>query len=163
MSDIVVSDPVRRQRYRFFPDGADLLVDVETDPGGGVPEHLHPTQTEWWEVMTGEVTFVIDGRSQAAVPGDRIRADAGVCHSFVNDGATTALLKVRVSPADDLQAFLVEAARLARAGAFDASGKPSSPRAAVVLLRLAVRHRRVIQITAPTPMRVLNFAMRALP
>ncbi len=161
MSDIVV-DPVRRQRYRFSRDGADLLAEVETDPGGDLPEHLHPTQTEDWEIITGEVTFFIDGLPQAARPGDRIRADAGVRHAFVNDGAQTALLKVRVTPADNLQTFLVEAARLARDGAFDAKGKPSSPRAAITLIGLVVRHRKDIQITTPAAMRIFNIAIRAL-
>ncbi len=161
MSDIVV-DPVRRQRYRFSRDGGDLLAKVETDPGGDVPEHLHPAQSEDWEVITGDVTFFIDGRPQAARPGDRIRADAGVRHAFVNDGAQTALLKVRVTPANDLQTFLVEAARLARAGAFDTKGKPSSLRAAIALIGLVVRHRKDIQIMTPAPMRVFNIAMRAL-
>jgi quercetin dioxygenase-like cupin family protein len=161
MSDIIV-DPVRRQRYRFFRDGADLLAEVETDPGVDVPEHIHPTQTEDWEVITGEVTFFIDGRPQAARPGDRIRADPGVRHAFVNDGVQTAILKVRVTPADDLQTFLVEAARLARDGAFDAKGKPSSPRAAFALIGLAVRHRKDIQITTPAPMRIFNIAGRVL-
>lgn len=161
VSDIV-SDPVRRQRYRFSRDRLDLLAEVETDPGGDVPEHLHPTQTEFWEVVTGEVTFFIDGKPRPARPGDRVRADAGVRHAFVNDGAQTALLKVRVSPGDDLQRFLVEAARLARAGAFDAKGKPASLRAAIALMRLVVRHRRDIQITTPVPLRLFNTAMRAL-
>lgn len=162
MSDIIV-DPVRRQRYRFTRDGNDLLAEVETDPGGDVPEHIHPTQTEFWEVITGAVTFFIAGRPQAARPGDRIQADPGVRHAFVNDGPQTALLTVRVTPADDLQAFLVEAARLARAGAFDAKGKPSSPRAALALIALAVRHRKDIQITTPAPFRIFNIAIRALP
>lgn len=163
VSDTVVVDPVRRQRYRFSRDGDDLLAEVETAPGGDVPEHVHPMQTEYWEVITGAVTFYIDGQPRPGRPGDRIRADAGIRHAFVNDGPDTALLKVRVSPANDLQTFLVEAARLARAGAFDAKGKPSSPRAAMALIALAVRHRRDIQITTPAPLRLLNVAMRALP
>lgn len=163
MSDNTVADPVRRQRYRFAREGEDLLAEVEVDPGGDVPEHLHPTQTESWEVVAGEVTFYVNGRPQAARPGDRVRAEPGVRHAFVNDGSQTAHLRVRVSPADDLQAFLIEAARLARAGLFDATGRPSSPRAAIALLRLAVRHRKDTQITSPAPMRAFNLALRALP
>lgn len=162
MSDMVV-DPVRRQRYRFSRDGDNLVAEVETAPGGDVPEHLHPAQTEWWEVLEGEVTFIIDGRPQRASVGDRIRADAGVRHAFVNDGATPALLRVRVSPAGELQAFLTEAARLATAGKFNALGIPSSPASALTLLRLVVRYRRDIQITSPPPARLLNVALRTLP
>lgn len=164
MSDIAeVIDPVRRQRYRFDRDGDDLVAEVWTDVGGDVPEHAHPRQIEWWEVVTGEVTFLIDGERRPAAPGDHIRADAGVRHAFVNDGSRPALLRVRVSPAGDLEAFLHEAARLARTGAFDARGRPSSPRAALNLLALATRHRRDIVITAPPAARLFSAALQALP
>lgn len=162
MSDIVV-DPVRRQRYRFSRDGDDLLAEVETDPGGDVPEHVHPHQVEWWEVISGGVTFVIDGARRRARAPDRIRADAGVRHAFVNDGDTIAVLKVRISPAGELQDFLTQAARLATAGAFNQSGIPSSPSSALAVVRLALRYRADIQITSPPPARLINLLARALP
>ncbi len=162
VSDMVL-DPVRRQRYRFSRDGGDLLAEVETAPGGDVPEHVHPAQTEWWKVVEGEVRFVIDGEARRAGVGDHVRADAGVRHSFVNDGATPAVLRVRISPAGELQAFLTEAARLATAGKFNARGIPSSPASALALLRLAVRYRSDIQLTSPPPARLLNVALRMLP
>lgn len=158
-----VLDPVRRQRYRFSRDGDDLLAEVWTDVGGDVPEHTHPTQTEWWEVISGEVTFFIDSEPRPARTGDHVRADAGVRHAFVNDGTRPALLRVRVSPAGELETFLRTAAGLARDNAFDARGRPSSPRAALQLLGLVIRHRRDIAITAPLPARVLSAALRALP
>lgn len=162
MSDIVV-DPVRRQRYRFSRDGEDLLAEVDTDPGGDVPEHVHPAQTEWWEVLEGEVTFLIDGQARKAGAGERVRADAGIRHAFVNDGTTVAVLRVRLSPAGELQEFLTEAARLATAGKFNARGIPSSPASALTLLRLAVRYRRDIEITTPPPARLINAILRKLP
>lgn len=162
MSDIVI-DPVRRQRYRFSRDGDDLLAEVETDPGGDVPEHVHPAQTEWWEVVEGDVTFIIGGHPRRASAGDQICAQAGVRHAFVNDGSTVALLRVRISPAGDLEAFLTEAARLATTGAFNQRGIPSSPAAALAVARLALRYRADIQITSPPPARLLNLIGRILP
>jgi quercetin dioxygenase-like cupin family protein len=162
MSDIVV-DPVRRQRYRFSRDSGDLIAEVETDPGGDVPEHVHPVQTEWWEVLAGDVTFVIDGQARRASAGERICAEAGARHAFVNDGSTIAVLTVRVSPAGELQEFLTEAARLAAAGAFNQRGIPSSPAAALRVARLALRYRADIQITSPPPARLLNLIGRVLP
>jgi mannose-6-phosphate isomerase-like protein (cupin superfamily) len=132
MSNIVV-DPVRRQRYRFWRDGDDLLAEVETDPGGDVPEHVHPHQTERWEVVEGDVTFTIDGQRRRASAGDQFCAEAGHRHAFVNDAATVAVLRVRVSPAGRLQEFLTEAARLATAGAFNQRGRPSSPAGALAV------------------------------
>ena len=161
MSDIV-ADPVRRQRYRFSRDGDDLLAEVETDPGGDVPEHVHPHQTEWWEVVEGDVTFIIDGQRRRVGAGDRVCAEAGVRHAFINDGGTVAVLRVRVSPAGRLQEFLTEAARLATAGAFNQRGLPSSPAGALAVSRLALRHRADIQITSPPPARLLNLIGRML-
>lgn len=162
MGDIVV-DPVRRQSYRFARDGDDLLAEVETDPGGDVPEHVHPAQTEWWEVVEGNVTFFVDGERRPAKAGEQVRADAGMRHSFINDGNERAILNVRVSPAGELQAFLTEAARYAAAGMFDARGKPSSIASAIKLWRLVIRFRNDIQITTPAPARLLNLLLRALP
>ena len=161
MSDIVI-DPVRRQRYRFSRDGEDLLAEVETDPGGDVPEHIHPHQVEIWEVVSGQVTFVIDGRPRRAGPGEKILADAGVRHAFFNDGETAAMLKVRVSPAGELQDFLTQAAQLASAGAFNQRGIPSSPSAALTLVRLVLRYRADIEITSPPPARLVNLLARVL-
>ncbi len=161
VSDIVV-DPVRRQRHRFSRDGEDLLAEVETDPGGDVPEHAHPHQVEWWEIMSGEATFVIDGEPRTARTGNRIRADAGVRHAFINDGHTVAVLKVRVRPAGELQDFLTQAARLATAGAFNQRGIPSSPSEGLAIVRLALRYRADIQITSPPPARLINLLARAL-
>ncbi len=158
-----IHDPVRRQRYRFSHDGPDLLADVDTDPGGDVPDHEHPAQTEWWEVISGEVMFTIDGEQRRVGPGDHLRADPGVRHAFVNDGSSIASLRVRVSPAGTLEAFLTEAARLARAGAFDSRGIPSSPKAALELLRLVLRHRHDIMVTSPPAARALSAVLIRLP
>ena len=50
----MVEDPVRRQRYAFTPleDGG-VELDLEVDPGGDVPPHLHPRQTERFELLEG--------------------------------------------------------------------------------------------------------------
>jgi len=162
MSNIVV-DPVRRQRYHFSRDGGDLLAEVETDPGGDVPEHLHPRQIEFWEVLEGQVTFVIDGKRRPARTGDRVQAGAGIRHAFVNHGDSVAVLKVRISPAGELQDFLTEAARLASAGRFDQRGIPSSPASALSLLRLALRYRDDIRITSPPPALAISLIARLLP
>jgi quercetin dioxygenase-like cupin family protein len=162
MSDIVV-DPVRRQRYRFRRDGDDLFAEVETDPGGNVPEHVHPHQTESWEVLAGDVTFTIDGQRRRASAGDQVCAEAGHRHAFVNDGTTVAVLRVHVSPAGRMQEFLTEAARLATAGAFNQRGLPSSPGGALAVARLALRYRAEVEINSPPPVRLLYLIGRMLP
>jgi len=144
-----VTDPIRRQRYRFQAVGEDLHVEVWCAPGGDVPEHSHPRQRETWEVIGGDVTFWIDGRERRATAGDRLVAEPGIGHRFINTGATEAHLRVEVSPGLELQAFLEGAAALARAGAFDRRGLPRSLRQLPALADFALRFRHVTVIASP--------------
>src|SRR2546421_11411482 len=109
---VEVVDPVRRQRMSFASDGDVLHADVWTEPGGDVPAHYHPAQTERFEVVSGEVEFRIGRVSRRAGPGDRVVAEPGVVHAFKNHGGGDALVRVEVQPALQLQAFLEEAAAL---------------------------------------------------
>jgi mannose-6-phosphate isomerase-like protein (cupin superfamily) len=159
-SDLVI-DPVRRQRYRFTEADGDLTAEVWTDPGGDVPEHFHPAQTERWEVVTGQVTFRIDGTRRRAGPGDSVLAPAGIRHSFKNTGTVEALLNVHVSPALDLRAFLEEAAALARAGKFNRHSIPHGLAAAGEIADLAERYQHTTVICQP-PLRLQHLILPRL-
>src|SRR2546421_12695827 len=114
MESPLVEDPVLRQRYRFSRAGDVLTVDIWVDPGGTVPNHLHPTLEERWDVIDGTVTFRVDGDRRPATAGDSLVAQAGVKHSFENTGDAVAQLRATVTPALDLQEFLEEGAELNR-------------------------------------------------
>lgn len=157
----LVTDPVRRQRYRFSEADGDLFADVWTDPGGDVPEHVHPVQTERWEVITGQVTFRIAGKRTPAGPGSTFLAQPGVRHSFKNTGNEEALLRVHVSPGLDLRSFLEEAAALARAGKFNRYGVPHGLRAAAELADLAERYQHTTIICRP-PHRIQRLILPVL-
>jgi quercetin dioxygenase-like cupin family protein len=144
-----VTDPVRRQRISFTTEGDKLRADVWTDPGGDVPAHYHPAQTERFEVVTGAVLFRIGRRRQIAGPGDRLTADPGVVHAFRNTGAEAALVRIEAEPALRLQSFLEEAAALARAGKYTQRGVPRGPRAAIELADLMQRYSDVTVMAFP--------------
>jgi quercetin dioxygenase-like cupin family protein len=148
MSELV-HDPNRRQRYAFRPDGENLVVDVLAEPGSDIPAHAHPSQQERWTVIEGDVRFRVGGRKVLAGPGQEVVAEPGVKHSFKNVGGTPARLRVDVRPALDLQAFLEEAARLARAGRYTRRGIPRGPRAALELADMAERHREGTLLAFP--------------
>jgi mannose-6-phosphate isomerase-like protein (cupin superfamily) len=145
----LIEDPVRRQRYRFNRDGDIIRAAVWADPGADVPPHLHPDQQERFEVIEGRVRLMIDGVETIAEAGDRVVADPGVEHSFENIGDTEAQLLVEVEPALDLQEFLEEAARLARAGKYTKRGIPKGPRAALELAVLIDSHRETTVMSSP--------------
>jgi len=144
-----IHDPVRRQRLAFSREGNILCAEVFADPGGDVPPHFHPAQEERFEVLAGHVRFDVDGQRIEGGPGTRVTAPAGAKHAFRNIGQLEAHLRVEVEPAMDLQAFLEEAAALARAGRYTRRGMPTSPRAVVELADLMVRYRDTTVMTFP--------------
>src|SRR3954454_19568150 len=137
---MMVEDPILRQRYRFQRDGDLLRVEVWADPGGHVPDHLHPALEERWEVFDGDVTFRIGREKRRAGPGDRLVAPAGVRHAFENTGDRVAHLRVEGEPALELQQFLEDAAAMNRSGAFTRRGIPKSLGAAAQAARFIARY-----------------------
>jgi quercetin dioxygenase-like cupin family protein len=145
----LVEDPIRRQRFRFSRDRNVLRLEVWTDSGGDVPPHFHPAQEERFEVLAGDVKFVVDGTAMLAGAGDRAVAKPGVPHSFENVGSEEAHLRVEVEPAGDMQEFLEEAARLARAGKYTRHGFPRGPRAAIEMAVFAEDYRDTTVVLSP--------------
>jgi quercetin dioxygenase-like cupin family protein len=144
-----IVDPVRRQRMSFSRDGDVLRAEVWTSPGGDVPAHYHPTQTERFEVISGTVEFRVGKTRGRYGPGETVVAEPGAVHAFRNQGDTDALVRVEVTPALDLQAFLVEAAALAREGKYTQRGVPRGPRAAAELAALMQRYSDVTVMAFP--------------
>ena len=68
MEERVIEDPVLSQRYIFrraaAEDGREVLqVEAWVQPGGGVLiPHIHPRMEERFEVLAGEVTFLVGRR-----------------------------------------------------------------------------------------------------
>jgi mannose-6-phosphate isomerase-like protein (cupin superfamily) len=144
-----IEDPVRRQRMVFEHEGDALRAVVVTRPGGDVPAHLHPAQTERFRVRSGTVEFRIGRTRVRATAGDELIAQAGVKHRFRNTGATDAVVEVEVEPALRLQEFLEEAAALAREGKYTRRGIPRGFRAATQLADLMERYADVTVMASP--------------
>jgi quercetin dioxygenase-like cupin family protein len=145
----VITDPVRRQRISFRTEGNVLHAEVRVDPGGDVPKHFHPSQEERFEVGAGTVQFTVDGKKVEAAAGDRLVAPPGTLHSFRNTGDTEAVLLVEVEPALRMQAFLEEAARLAREGKYTRRGIPRGPGAAMEMAVFTDDYRDTTIVTSP--------------
>jgi quercetin dioxygenase-like cupin family protein len=154
-----IHDPVRRQQLAFSREGDRLHVEVFADPGGDVPSHFHPQQEERFEVLAGHVRFDVDGKRTEGGPGTRVVAAPGSRHAFRNIGQHEAHLRVEVEPALDLQAFLEEAAALAREGLYTRRGLPTRPRALVELADLMVRYRdTTVMAFPPRPIQTVLLA-----
>jgi quercetin dioxygenase-like cupin family protein len=162
--DLIV-DPVFGYRLRLSHQGEVLRGEFWVDPGGGGNiEHLHPHTEERFEIITGQVAFRLDGRSQTAGPGERATVPRGVPHTFENIGEDEAHLVVEMEPALGLAEVFREVAAMARARKHRRLGRigvPTSVSAALEMAELLDRHRETIVLTFP-PRRLQPFLLRPI-
>jgi quercetin dioxygenase-like cupin family protein len=128
-----LENPVTGERFTFTQtaatSGGELLAfDFALRPGGSVPiPHVHPIQTERFEVIEGRMTFRVGLRKVQAGPGDVIEVPPGVAHSFANAGDDEARLHIEVRPALAMEDMFVEVAAMAQTGRMNRRGLPRSP------------------------------------
>ena len=102
--DQIINNPVSGERITFLQTSADtdgelLDIELELTPDGHVPGmHVHPTQTERFEVLEGTMTFRMGRKKVTAGPGEVVVVPAGKAHKFANGGDDDAPLQRRRSP-----------------------------------------------------------------
>jgi quercetin dioxygenase-like cupin family protein len=125
--------PVTGESFTFThtaaSTGGELLAfDFELRVGGAVPmAHVHPHQTERFEVLEGEMRFRLGRRTQLAAPGDVVEVAPGVAHSFANAGDSVARLHVEVRPALAMEEMFAEVIAMAQGGRMTRRGLPRNP------------------------------------
>jgi quercetin dioxygenase-like cupin family protein len=140
-----LENPITGERFTFTDtaattDGELLAFDLALRPGGAVPiAHVHPIQSERFEVLEGQMRFRLGLRTRLAGPGDVVEVAPGVIHSFANAGEEEARLHVEVRPALAMEQMLAEVVALAEAGRMTERGMPRN------LLDLAVLARKYDQ------------------
>ncbi len=138
-----LENPVTGERFTFThtaaSTGGELLAfDFALRPGGKVPvAHVHPIQTERFEVLEGRVRFRLGLRTFVAGPGDVVEAPPGVAHGFGNAGEGEARMHVEVRPALAMEYMFAEVVALAEAGKLTRGGLP---RNLITLAQLARRY-----------------------
>jgi quercetin dioxygenase-like cupin family protein len=136
-----LENPVTGERFTFThtaatTDGELLAFDFALRPGGAVPiPHVHPIQTERFEVLEGQMRFRVGLRKVMAGPGDVVEVAPGVAHSFANAGDEEARLRVEVRPALAMEEMFAEVIAMARAGRMTRRGMPRNPLDLAVLAR----------------------------
>jgi quercetin dioxygenase-like cupin family protein len=140
-----LENPVTGERFTFThtaaSTGGELLAfDFALRPGGAVPiPHVHPIQTERFEVVSGQMRFRVGLRTFIAEPGDVVEVEPGVMHSFANAGEEEAKLHVEVRPALAMEEMFAEVVAMAQAGRMNRRGMPRN------LIDLATLARRYDQ------------------
>jgi quercetin dioxygenase-like cupin family protein len=62
------------------------VIVARVDPGGTIPRHTHPTETETAYVLTGSGKLVTDDGETIFAVGVAVTIPPGLAHSVVNDG-----------------------------------------------------------------------------
>jgi quercetin dioxygenase-like cupin family protein len=125
-------NPVTGERFTFThtagSTGGQLLAfELALRPGGAAPmTHVHPIQTERFEVLDGLMRFRVGRLKVQAGSGDIVAVPPGVAHSFANAGDNEARVRVEVRPALAMEQMLAEAVAMARAGRMNRRGMPRS-------------------------------------
>jgi quercetin dioxygenase-like cupin family protein len=125
-----IVNPVSGERITFRQTSADtngqyLEFDVELTPEGAVPGmHVHPNQTERFEILSGNVRFHKGLRKIDAKAGDVVVVEPGKAHKFKNKGQQGAAMRVRVTPALEMERLFETAVGLAHQGRVTKKGMP---------------------------------------
>jgi quercetin dioxygenase-like cupin family protein len=160
VSDREIADPTSGQRWVFHDsDAAVLEADLYVSPGGFVREHVHPTQVEIFEGVSGTFVLEVEGMKRSLGPGASIVIPAGTRHGF-SDAREPVHLRVTIRPALQLEQYFRTFLGLSRDGRIrmPVKGLPAP------LLQVAiVMDRFGAEIAAPrVPARLQRVAWRAL-
>jgi quercetin dioxygenase-like cupin family protein len=133
-----IENPVTGEHILFRATAAETggeLVDIEVTvrPGGGVAAaHVHPYQSERFEILEGTLEFRQGGKKIVAGPGEVALVEAGTPHSFRNVGDGEARFRCEVRPALGFERFIQTMFALAADGKTNRKGMPNPLRLAVI-------------------------------
>lgn len=125
-----------------------LVAHLYIEPGGRVAAaHRHPTITERFHVLKGEVGFLLGDREETLGPGGEAEVPAGTLHDWWQVGEEPAEVVVEVDPGDRFVEMIAALFGLARDGKVDRRGLPHPLQLAVT----AHEYRDVMVIASPPP------------
>jgi mannose-6-phosphate isomerase-like protein (cupin superfamily) len=134
----LIENPVTGERLIFHktsPDTNGEYVKVETilQPGATVAAaHIHPYQSERFEVLVGTVGMKVGRKRVEAGPGEVVTVDAATPHKFWNAGEVEARFVCEVRPAGEFEQLIETMFGLAADGKTSRKGMPNPVRLAVV-------------------------------
>jgi mannose-6-phosphate isomerase-like protein (cupin superfamily) len=112
-------------------NGERVVIDVTVDPDGFVAAaHVHPYQSERFEIVAGEAEFTLGKEIVMARPGDVVMVEPGILHHFRNAGQGELRFFTEVSPALSFETFLETMYGLAADGKTNRKGLPNPLRLA---------------------------------
>ncbi len=82
-----------------------VTVHAVVPPGHGPPPHVHRHQEESFYVLSGEMTFWLDGQARRAGAGEFVRIPPGRPHCFKNESDSDVTMLFTVVPAARIDEF----------------------------------------------------------
>ena len=107
--------------------------------------HVHPAQTETFEVIEGTLAAKVAGKTLEAKPGDVLVVEPGQAHKWWNGGDSELVFRCRVSPALQFESLIETMFSLAADGKTNKKGMPNPLRLAVI----ANAHFDTVQLPFP--------------
>jgi quercetin dioxygenase-like cupin family protein len=89
-----------------------------------VGEHMHPALVERFSVEDGELTVLLDGRKSVLGAGEQAEIQPGVWHDWWNEGDSTAIVRVEITPGERFVHLIETLFGLAREGHVNKRGMP---------------------------------------
>jgi mannose-6-phosphate isomerase-like protein (cupin superfamily) len=133
-----IENPITGERIVFNKTSAEtngeaVEIEVYVRPGGVVAAaHVHPYQTERFEVVSGRIGMKLGRRSLEAGSNDIVVVEPGTPHKFWNAGDDELHFVTVVKPALQFERLLETMFGLAADGKTNRKGMPSPLRLAVI-------------------------------
>ncbi len=91
------------------------------------PPHVHPTQTESFEVVEGPFELMVDGEWRTLQNGEKASVPPGVLHTFRNKSKSTRIVHSTHSPPGRFEDFIEQLCRLLPARGVTSGRDPRVP------------------------------------
>jgi mannose-6-phosphate isomerase-like protein (cupin superfamily) len=133
-----IENPVTGERLVFEQTAAEtngeyVRFECIVKPSGFVAAaHVHPQQSERFEILDGSLTFKVDGQELPVGTGDVVLVTPGRKHQFWNAGDAQARFRCEVRPALEFEQLIETMFSLAQDGKTNRKGMPNPLRLAVI-------------------------------
>jgi mannose-6-phosphate isomerase-like protein (cupin superfamily) len=146
------TNPISGEAFKTISFGPDAYVMQWTvQPKGYVPfEHIHLNQDEVFNIKSGEIKIVMNGKEHFANEGETLTVPKGVAHIAYNNKDAVLDCLVEYKPGLDHDIFMQCFTGLTNDGFIDKKGGISIPKMGYFLIRMKAKcMTRPTEIPAP--------------
>jgi quercetin dioxygenase-like cupin family protein len=146
LTNPVTGETLIFHRTSHETDGESVLIETIVQPDGFVAAaHVHPHQSERFEVLEGALGLRVGNDELVAHPGDVHTVEPGTPHRFYNAGTREARFLCEIRPALRFESLIETMFTLADDGKTNRKGLPNRLRLAVI----AKAHFDTVRLPSP--------------